>query len=61
MHFILLIVNIQYSKSDFKMVKKGVKQYLYGNIVSCFVVSYSAGSHSGAAKVKVDLATAECT
>lgn len=29
--------------------------------VSHFVLSYSAGSHSGAAKVFLDLATAECT
>lgn len=33
---------------------------LFDVFFSCFVVSYSAGSHGGAAKVQQDLATAEC-
>lgn len=43
------------------MAKQWIEPDLYGNIVLCFAISYSAGLHSGAAKVQVDLATAECT
>lgn len=58
----LLIADVQYSlKSDFEMAKEWIEPDLCGNIASSFVISYYAGSYSGAAKVQVDLTTAECT
>lgn len=38
-------------KSDFEIAEEWIEPDLYGNIVSCFIISYSAGNHSGAAKV----------
>lgn len=49
MHFYSLIVDVQYLKAE---------PDLYDHF---FFINYSAGSHGGAAKIQLDLATAECT